>query len=77
MQLSRMGIGALTAFALDQVSKFVVVHWLDLASINVIPIAPPYLVFAMAWNEGIHISWCGPAGRLRPSDRLTASSGTG
>lgn len=54
MQLSRMGIGALTAFALDQVSKFVVVHWLDLASINVIPIAPPYLVFVMAWNEGMN-----------------------
>lgn len=54
MQLSRMGICALTAFALDQVSKFVVVHWLDLASINVIPIAPPYFVFAMAWNEGMN-----------------------
>jgi len=54
MQLLRLGIGALTAFALGQISKIVVVHWLDLASIHVIPVAPPYLVFAMAWNEGIN-----------------------
>jgi signal peptidase II len=54
MQLIRMGAGALTAFALDQISKIVVVHWLDLASIHFIPVAPPYLVFVMAWNEGIN-----------------------
>ena len=40
MQLSCMAIGAVTAFALDQISKVVVVHWLDLASIHVIPVAP-------------------------------------
>jgi signal peptidase II len=54
MQLFRMGIGALTAFALDQISKIVVVHWLDLASTHVIPVVPPYLVLAMAWNEGMN-----------------------
>lgn len=54
MQLFRLGIGALTVFALDQISKIVVVHWLDLASINVIPVAPPYLVFVMALNEGMN-----------------------
>ena len=54
MQLIRMGAGALTAFALDQISKIVVIHWLDLASIHVIPVAPPYLVFVMAWNEGMN-----------------------
>jgi signal peptidase II len=54
MQLFRMALGALTAFALDQISKIVVVHWLDLTSIHVIPVAPPYLVFVMAWNEGIN-----------------------
>ena len=41
MQLLRMGIGAVTAFALDQISKIAVVHWLDLASIHVLPVAPP------------------------------------
>jgi signal peptidase II len=54
MQLFRMGVGALTAFALDQISKIVVIHWLDLASIHVVPVAPPYLVFVMAWNEGMN-----------------------
>jgi signal peptidase II len=54
MQLFRMALGALTAFALDQISKIVVVHWLDLTSIHVIPVASPYLVFVMAWNEGIN-----------------------
>ena len=54
MQLFRMAVGALTAFALDQISKIVVIHWLDLASIHVVPVAPPYLVFVMAWNEGMN-----------------------
>lgn len=54
MQLFRMGIAALTAFAFDQISKIVVVHWLDLASTHVIPVVPPYLVLAMAWNEGMN-----------------------
>jgi len=62
MQLFRLGIGALTAFALDQISKAVVVHWLDLASIHVIPVAPPYLVFAMAWNEGMNFGILGHQG---------------
>jgi signal peptidase II len=54
MQLFRMAVGVLSAFALDQISKIVVVRGLALASIHVIPIVPPYLVFAMAWNEGIN-----------------------
>ena len=54
MQLLRMAVAALIAIALDQISKFVVVHWLDLASLHVIPIIPPYLVFVMAWNEGVN-----------------------
>jgi signal peptidase II len=59
MQLFRMGIGALIAFTLDQISKVVVVHWLDLASVHVIAVAPPYLVFAMAWNEGMNFGMLG------------------
>jgi signal peptidase II len=47
-----MAAGTLTAFALDQASKLVVVHYLDLATAHVIPVVPPYLVFKMAWNEG-------------------------
>jgi len=48
MQLFRMAVGVGTAFALDQISKIAVVHWLDLASTHVIPVVPPYLVFVMA-----------------------------
>jgi signal peptidase II len=47
-----MAAGTLTAFVLDQASKFAVVHWLDLATAHVIPVVPPYLMFKMAWNEG-------------------------
>lgn len=54
MPLLRMAIAALIAVALDQISKLVVVQWLDLASLHVIPVIPPYLVFAMAWNEGVN-----------------------
>ena len=43
---------ALVAFVLDQLSKVVVVHGLNLRSVGEIDVLPPYLVFRMAWNEG-------------------------
>ncbi|MER9544434.1 signal peptidase II [Mesorhizobium sp. M0437] len=49
-----MAVGVLTAFALDQISKIAVVYWLNLATVHVLPVVPPYLVFVMAWNEGIN-----------------------
>ena len=48
------GIIAAGTFALDQLSKLVVVHWLDLISRGVMEVAPPFLVFRMAWNQGIN-----------------------
>ena len=39
---------------LDQITKLVVVHAMDLKSIGVMLIADPYLNFRMAWNEGIN-----------------------
>jgi len=39
---------------IDQISKLVVVHALDLKNIGVMMIADPYLTFRMAWNEGIN-----------------------
>ena len=39
---------------LDQISKWIVVHWLDLKNTGVMVIADPYLKFRMAWNEGIN-----------------------
>lgn len=41
-------------FLADQVSKYVVVHWLNLVEVGQIDIAPPLLRFRMAWNEGVN-----------------------
>ena len=47
-------IVALVVLALDQLSKFTVVHFMDLGARNVIDVLPPYLNFHMAWNEGVN-----------------------
>ena len=49
-----VAITALICFALDQVSKWAVVHWADLATRGQIDVFPPYLVFRMGWNTGIN-----------------------
>lgn len=46
-------VGILT-FALDQATKFGVVHGLNLAERGAIDVLPPYLVFRMAWNRGVN-----------------------
>lgn len=45
---------AAVVFALDQVTKLVVVHLLDLDRVGRIDVIPPFLSFRMAWNEGIN-----------------------
>ena len=45
---------ALWVFLLDQASKLVVVHWMDLATRHAITVWPPFLTFRMAWNEGVN-----------------------
>ena len=45
---------ALVVFLLDQITKVIVVHWLDLKRIGEIDVWPPYLQFRMAWNYGIN-----------------------
>ncbi|ALI55904.1 signal peptidase II [Celeribacter marinus] len=45
---------ALIIFLLDQMSKWVVVHALNLRSVGEIIVVQPYLVFRMAWNEGVN-----------------------
>jgi signal peptidase II len=47
-------ISAAIWFALDQGSKYVVVHAMDLISRGVIEVAPPILTFKMGWNTGIN-----------------------
>ncbi|MGR3270974.1 signal peptidase II [Thalassococcus profundi] len=41
-------------FLLDQVTKYVVVHLLDLRTLGAIDVLPPLLNFRMAWNYGIN-----------------------
>ena len=52
--MRRLAIAALAAFALDQLSKLWVVWGLNLLELQRIEVAPPYLVFRMAWNRGIN-----------------------
>ncbi|NNE80443.1 MAG: signal peptidase II [Silicimonas sp.] len=39
---------------LDQLTKLLVVHVMALKDLAVIPVYHPYLMFRMAWNEGIN-----------------------
>ena len=52
-----MRIATVTAaviFGLDQLTKYAVVHAMNLIERGVIEVAPPFLVFRMAWNRGIN-----------------------
>ncbi|GAA6209227.1 signal peptidase II [Cognatishimia sp. WU-CL00825] len=42
------------AFIVDQASKYLVVHALDLQDVQRIEVLPPFLNFHMAWNQGIN-----------------------
>lgn len=57
MPMLRMALAALIAFGLDRLSKVVIVHGLDLASVHRIPVWPPYLNFVMAWNKGVNFGF--------------------
>ena len=54
MTIRLMFLTALAVFALDQASKLIVVHLLDLKTLGAIQIFPPYLNFRMAWNQGVN-----------------------
>ncbi len=41
-------------FLADQLSKYLVVHVMDLRNLAAIDIFPPFLTFRMAWNYGIN-----------------------
>jgi len=41
-------------FALDQGTKYLVVHWMRLDEIGYIPVWPPFVNFHMGWNTGIN-----------------------
>jgi signal peptidase II len=41
-------------FALDQATKYIVVHMMNLRELGAIDVFPPYLNFRMAWNRGVN-----------------------
>ena len=45
---------AFWVFLVDQATKYVVVHWLDLINKLAIDVLPPMLNFRMAWNRGVN-----------------------
>lgn len=47
-------ISAAIWFALDQGSKYAVVHAMGLIERGIIEVAPPFLTFRMGWNTGIN-----------------------
>lgn len=49
-----VAIIAAVVFVLDQLTKWWVVHVMDLARVQAIDVLPPYLNFRMAWNTGIN-----------------------
>ncbi|WP_426211069.1 signal peptidase II [Massilia sp. TWP1-3-3] len=53
----RMAFAAVLGFAIDQLSKFFVLDWLNLASVHTIHVWPPYLNLMMAWNTGINFGF--------------------
>lgn len=45
---------ATICFTLDQLSKWIVVQWLDLLTLESISVIPGFIRFHMAWNTGIN-----------------------
>lgn len=38
----------------DQITKVIIVHWMDLKNVLSIDVLDPFINFRMAWNEGIN-----------------------
>ena len=53
------------AFFFDQISKWFVVFWLDLISLNSIDVFPPFLNFRMGWNYGVNFGLLGQQSELK------------
>lgn len=49
-----LGVIAIIAFSVDQISKWVIVHSLDLLNRGAIDVLPPFLNFRMGWNRGVN-----------------------
>jgi len=55
---------ALAVLVLDQASKYIVVHLMDLARLRSIDVWPPFLNFRMAWNYGVNFGLFAGEGAL-------------
>ncbi|MEM1064441.1 MAG: signal peptidase II [Pseudomonadota bacterium] len=44
----------LAVFVADQISKWIIVHAMDLKTVGAIDVLPPILNFRMGWNRGIN-----------------------
>jgi len=53
---------AAVIFVLDQLSKYYILHVLDLLSVQRLDVAPPFLVLRMTWNYGINFGLFGGGG---------------
>ena len=53
------------SFFFDQISKWLVVFWLDLISLNSIDVFPPFLNFRMGWNYGVNFGLLGQQSELK------------
>lgn len=49
-----LALSALFAFVVDQLSKVIVVHWMNLKQVVAFDVFPPYLNFRMGWNRGVN-----------------------
>ena len=52
--MRKLLFSGLAVFGLDQVTKYLVVHMLNLDRVQQIDVWPPFLRLRMAWNEGIN-----------------------
>ncbi len=52
--MKRVAQVSILVFVLDQLSKLVVVQWIDLKAIGFIDVIPSFVSFRMAWNQGVN-----------------------
>jgi signal peptidase II len=59
-----LGITAGIVFVLDQITKILVVHVMNLRDLGAIDVLPPFVNFRMAWNRGINFGLLSSDGDL-------------
>ncbi len=59
-------LSALAIFLLDQISKYLVVHVMNLREVLSIDVLPPLLNFRMAWNQGVNFGLFSNGGGISP-----------